>query len=262
VYRFILRFLPIFLGVLCGMLAVCTAYVDFNARWSYTTQARYAGFAKSHNEMWRPQQMPTIFKIVDILTDYRNMKEQHDSLQNDGVVTPNATPQEFLSRSTSTNSNNAGLEKISDTPMDLLAVGTARVAAEAVRSDDPRPWNLYVPRTISELMNYDGDTFVDGIIVGGDEQAFFPVTKTYSFLHTGGIVVHQIPAHVDGRPIYAQYQMVFGRPNVRSEFISAGSRIIVARKEQAPKVPGTFSSPEMEGYRENNMILDYHYLVM
>ena len=81
-------------------------------------------------------------------------------------------------------------------------------------------------------------------------------------LFLGGIVVHQIPNHVDGRPIYAQYQMVFGRQNVRSEFISAGSRIIVANKKSS-KIPdsGTFNSAPGDFAKEKR-ILDYNYLIM
>merc|ERR1712224_849283 len=35
---------------------------------------------------------------------------------------------------------------------------------------------------VMELINYTGDSFVDAIILAGDQQAFFPVSKSFSFL--------------------------------------------------------------------------------
>jgi len=189
------------------------------------------------------------------LTEYRTNLEL-SSGQDDGVISKNTTPDAFLAPKRQ--------GKDADTPFDLLAIGTARVAAEAVRSEDSRPWNLFVPRTMAELRAYEGDSFVDAIVLAGDEQVYFPVSKSYSFLHEGGMIVHQIPPHIHGQPIYATYQRIFGKKNVRTEFIHAGSRIIVAVKEDQVDMPTMQSMPVIqEEIRDHaNLNMDYHYLTM
>lgn len=257
-YMFVVRYLPMILGVLCAIGAVGTCYADMNTRWSYSTQAKFASYARAHSETFRASQMPTIFKIVDTFIDYRNLQEMQ-APQGDGVIVNNMTPG-------SARTPEAAAKKES---YDLLAIGSARVAAEAIRSEDTRPWNLYVPRTITELVDYTGDSFVDGIVVAGDEHAFFPASKSYSFLNDGGLLVQHLPAHINGRSIYESYQRVFGASNVRSEVIHAGSRMILAVKQEFKTTNDAASEPQP--YEQQDLVyednlekqyMDYHYLTM
>lgn len=258
IYMFIVRFFPIFCGIMCAIGAIATVYADLNTRWSYSTQAKFASYARAHSEPFRASQMPTIFKIVDTFTEYRTLQEMR-APQGDGVIVNNVTPG-FSARTPEAEAK--------DDVFDILAIGSARVAAEAIRSEDARKWNLYVPRTISELVDYTGDAFVSGIVLAGDEHAFFPAAKSYSFLHDGGLVVQHLPPHMNGRAIYQSYERVFGKSNVRTQAIHAGSRLIIAVKHEFKPAASAGSDPlpYEQGQPEEDSLekqyMDYHYLTM
>lgn len=264
IYNFIVRYLPITLGIFCAIGAVASCYADMNTRWSYSTQAKFASYARAHSEPFRASQMPTIFKIVDTFIGYRNVQDMK-APQGDGVIVNNMTPGAAFASSTEESAKKENFE--------LLAIGSARVAAEAIRSEDARTWNLYVPRTISELVDYAGGSFVDGIVLAGDQHAFFPAAKSYSFLHDGGLLVQHLPPHVNGRSIFASYQRVFGADNVRSESIHAGSRMIICEKREFnPKStvdPLPYEKDNVFDEKDNaygesleKQYMDYHYLTM
>ena len=257
IYNFIVRFLPITLGIFCALGAVATCYADMNTRWSYSTQAKFASYARAHSEPFRASQMPTIFKIVDTFVGYRNLQDMK-APQGDGVIVNNITPGAAWSSSPA--------ESAKKETFELLAIGSARVAAEAIRSEDARTWNLYVPRTISELVDYTGGSFVDGIVLAGDQHAFFPAAKSYSFLHDGGLLVQHLAPHVNGRSIFESYQRVFGADNVRSESIHAGSRVIICEKREFKPRSAVEPLPYEEDpvYEESleKQYMDYHYLTM
>lgn len=238
--NFLVKMFPIILGAWCAVMAVSTIWMDYQTRYKHDTELKYSNWAEAHGERFVPNNLPSISHMVDTLNTFRAQRthtKPFDFIDNGFIRMDNRTPD-----------YDTNLE------LDLLAIGSARVAAEAVRAGNEDAWNVFVPTDTIDLLAYNGEAFTDAVLVAGDEHALFPPSKTYKILNDGGLAVQHIPIHIDGADILKNYHKAFGGENVRVDCVQPGSNVIVATKNG--KLP---SFADARWAHANNNRYEIHY---
>lgn len=184
-------------------------------------QHRYERFAVAHNEKFAVEEMPTVTHIVDTLTAFRRERSGDD---NGFINMDNKSPEPPTKE------------------LELLAIGPAKVAAEALRFEDKQNWSVFVPTSITELLAYKGKSFADSVIIGGEDNINFPPKNTRKILNEKGVAVHQIPLNssfmLNFDEIVKKYSEVFGEDRVRVDIVQPGSTLILASKNgELPRRP-------------------------